>query len=456
MKATVARPNHELATYIVLTSLFLVLQLAGLARGLDSNGLVSHFSSQSLTYEFSFSQLRHLGPEITLVWLLGVAVFILLFHRYPKPFRVIVQVADRLLANPWVAIVVSLACARVFYALSNEFINPDGRLFQAAFSSASGRPDSVLTHDEIWEFFLHWKLWYWGSQHLGWTAAETYHIASSLAGAGFIFVLIALSHLLVPAHPTALFLAVTSAGFMQLFFGDVENYTLTALLILCYLFTAILHIKGRVSLVVPSAILAVAVTFHLLAATLLPSLIYLAFRSVSNFGRRSIYAPLAAFLAITLATLVGFHYGGLPISNLFFHTHAFGHGGAILANFAFPSLSPYLQHANLLLLLSPSVIILLPLVVFRRFPSHPTNILLVIAAASLVAFQLTWRSGIGVYNDWNLYAASAIPISVLMWANFLTNVRMRWRAEVFVALVALTGMQSLIWIVWNHYYPYGY
>jgi hypothetical protein len=285
---------------------------------------------------------------------------------------------------------------------------------------------------------------------------ESYHIASSLAGGGFIFLLIRLCRLVVPSHPTAMFLAVASAGFMQLFFGDVENYTLTALLILAYLYTAILEIKGRVPLLVPSAVLALAITFHLVALTLLPSFFYLLLRVSRHSGRQRLYAPIGAFLTIILLTLTVFHFNGLPIKNLYLHTHAFGHGGDIFANLSLPSLSLYLQHANLLLLLSPSVIIIPPLLVFRRIPTQPTNILLAVAAASLLVFQFVWKSGIGIYNDWNLYAASAIPVSLLAWTNFLRNVRMPFKAEVYAALVALAGAHSLLWIVWNHYYPYGY
>jgi hypothetical protein len=455
MMANSRHSQIETGVYAVITALLALLQLAGVFRGRDPAGRTLPFNSQSLTHEFGFSQLRHLGPSIALLWFVALAVFLILLHRHEKSFRFIVRIIDRAIANPWVAGLIAIASAWLFYTLSNEFVNPDGRGARVAFIYAGTTPDAILTHDEIWEFFLHWKFWYWSKQHFGWTVIESYQFLSSLAGGVFIFLLIQVSRLLFMNHPSLITLAVTSGGFMQLFYGDVENYTLTAVLILLYIYSVLLHIQRRLPLVVPFAILAVASTFHLLATFLIPSLAYVSLLAVRKGSRRALAVPTAVYLAIILLTLVYFHFNGLPIRDLFYNTHALGHGGNILANLARPSFSLYLQHANLLLLLSPAVILIPALLFFRRIPTEPINLFLAIAAGSLVLFQLFWKSGIGVYNDWNLYAASAIPISLLVWSNFLRNVQMPLKAEVYAGFVTLAGMHSQVWIIWNHYFPYG-
>jgi hypothetical protein len=56
MKATARQPRLELVAYIAVTTFLVVLQIVGLARGLDATGHVRHFSSLNLPYEFGFSQ----------------------------------------------------------------------------------------------------------------------------------------------------------------------------------------------------------------------------------------------------------------------------------------------------------------------------------------------------------------------------------------------------------------
>ena len=57
--------------------------------------------------------------------------------------------------------------------------------------------------------------------------------------------------------------------------GDVENYTMTYTLILIYFYASALYLKDKTSIIVPSAVLAVGGTFHLILGILGPSLAYL-------------------------------------------------------------------------------------------------------------------------------------------------------------------------------------
>jgi hypothetical protein len=61
----------------------------------------------------------------------------------------------------------------------------------------------------------------------------------------------------------AVLIGAVSGGYMQLFFGDVENYTVSAAIVVFYVLAAHRYLSGEVGLHVPSAILAVAMCFHL-------------------------------------------------------------------------------------------------------------------------------------------------------------------------------------------------
>lgn len=52
-----------------------------------------------------------------------------------------------------------------------------------------------------------------------------------------------------------------SAGYIQLFFGDVENYTMTAVWIMGYLLASLLFLKERWSIISPSLLVAAALTY---------------------------------------------------------------------------------------------------------------------------------------------------------------------------------------------------
>jgi hypothetical protein len=95
-------------------------------------------------------------------------------------------------------------------------------------------------------------------------------VLSCAAGAAFVYAVLRLSRRLAPEVPWLVVLGLLGGGYIQLFFGDIENYTLTAALVTFYLLTALRFLEGEVGLWVPTVLLAVAICFHLLAGWLIP------------------------------------------------------------------------------------------------------------------------------------------------------------------------------------------
>jgi hypothetical protein len=338
----------------------------------------------------------------------------------------------------------------IFFLLRNEFVNIDASMFTGKFMSAIPLKGSFVTHDEMWEFYLHSRFWYYTDLWFNWSVKLSYQVLSSVAGGVYIFVLLRLCKILFPQKPLTFFWLSVCGGYMQLFFGDMENYTLTAVWIVAYFYLSALHLKGKRSIVMPSLALAIAISFHLLSCFLLPSLIYLFFKTWRGKEYRSFIVALTSFASVIIFTLIFFHFNGLPIRELWSNTHAFGHGGNVLKNLARPSLNYYFDIINLLFLLVPCWILLLPLVVNKEIGSDPLNVHLLISTGAMLLFVFFYRAALGVQQDWNLYANAAIPVSLLVWRNVLFSKSAKKRQWIIFGLGGLFFSHSCAWIIANH------
>lgn len=431
--------------YIVGTSLRLAA-LAGLQLPVLPLGIAQ--------VHFGFDQISHLGAGPAAG---GLALLLLVTARWARitpGLQLVWRSATSFAATRLGSFVIALACGLLFCLLRNEFVNQDGRAFLHRFLEDVPTKGAHVTHDEMWELYIHSRAWYWATIHLGWTLIQTYQRISVAAGVVFVFLLLRLCRLIWPQQSLVLFLAVTAGGYVQLFFGDVENYTLTAVVVVAYLYLGLACLREGVPLIAPSVALALAITFHLLAGFFIPSLAYLWWRVLRKDGLTAILVPGVAFVAILAATLAFFHMHNLPIFALFTDSHALGHGGHILLMLARPSLPYYWQQFNLLALLLPSSCLILPLLAFRRIPATPTNAFLGLASLFLLLFQFSWYAALGVYNDWNLYAISAIPTSILVWTNYLAHVPIPRKDQVAVFVAGLAALHTFSWILSNRLYGF--
>ncbi len=347
------------------------------------------------------------------------------------------------------AMVVATYSFTWFLGLRNQFINPDGMAFSAKFHADIPVRGATVSHDEILELYLHSRFWYHTSRAFGWTVEYSYQFLSSLAGAVFVALLLTFAWVSLRERRWILLVCgIVSAGFMQLFFGDVENYTLVTTLILLYLFTGYLYLEGRISLLVPSSVLAVAITFHLLAAFLLVSLAYLYLVALRRQQLLSVALAVLTLVAIPSAVVLYFHYHGLPFE-IIRTSNAFGQAGK-LQRFAAPSLAYHSQIVSLLFLLFPPVLCLLPLLAYKRVDLSRFNIFLALAVVVFIGYVLTWRADLGVYNDWNLYAPAALPLAILFWRNFALARDLANKVAIAVAIMFVSGLHSYAWIIRNH------
>lgn len=451
-------PRHstEQAAYLLLASAMAAAYLLGAALriALVSGAPFPNLPQGIVQIHFGFDQMSHIGLALTLAGYAGLLLLAFESGGSLRGLRRALAKANALVGTRLGPVLIALAFACLFYLLRNEFVNQDGRAFLDRFLRDVPTKGAHVTHDEMWELYIHSKAWYWASTRLGWTLIQTYQRISIAAGALFVFVLLRLCCIVSPKNPFALILAIIAGGFMQLFFGDVENYTLTAVLVITYLYLGMIHLRGGVHLTAPSAALALAITFHLLAGFLIPSLLYLYWRAMRTHGWHTALLPGGVFAAIIGATLAFFHLNNLPISALFYDSHAMGHGGHILLMLARPSATYYWQQLNLLALLFPSFLLIFPLLAYGRMPANPTNLFLGIATLFLLLLQFSWNATLGVYYDWNLFAIPSIPFSLLVWSNFVANVRIPLKANVGLVIAGLAALHTFAWILSNRLYGF--
>jgi len=380
---------------------------------------------------FGFSQLTGWGLLLSA----AIAGIVLAASRLP------VKAARFVLAG---------AFGTICFLLRSWFINPDGALFPMKFMVDVPARGFHATHDEMWELYVHSRVWYYMNEYVGWSVVHSYQVLSSLAGGVFIYLLVAYWQRMTPHRWALTVLASLAGGYVQLFFGDAENYTLTTTLVMAYFLGAVLFLDEVTSIVVPSLLLAIALTFHLEAGFLLPSLVYLLLVAYQRGQHRALSLAVTGFAFVVAGTLLFFHLEGLPIGDLVSHSHAFGDGGHFLEMLNAPSGEVAFQIANLAFLLVPAWVLVVPLIAYRRIALDRVNVHLLVASGVMTVFVLLWKAQLGVYNDWNLYAMAGVPISLLVWRNvfrLLDRQRMPWP---IAAAIGLFLLHSCSWIVTNH------
>jgi hypothetical protein len=401
---------------------------------------------------FGFDQFKQLGIPGLLASFVFVLIAYVVAQKNEKKLSALWTKFNQALNSPLFVAGLSALFTAIFLLLRNGFVNPDGIALSVKFASDVPTLGAHVTHDEMWELFIHSRFWYYTNQFFGWYIDSSYHFLSAIAGGVFIFLLLQYSRITHAKNPLGFFFLMISGGYMQLFFGDVENYTLTATLIMGYFLSTALYLKERISIVVPSSLLALAITFHLLAGWLLPSLAFLYLIELQKKKYSHLLLAILASIAIIGLTLVFFHFHNLPIENLFIDSHAFGQGRGISEMLVDPSRTYYWQQINLVALLFPAAILILPLIGYKRIELTPRNLHLIIATVFMLAFQFIWDAKIGVYNDWNLFASMALPFSALVWSNFLQIPDLKFRKQITLALFSLSFLHSYVWIISNHFY----
>ena len=237
----------------------------------------------------------------------------------------------------------------------------------------------------------------------------------------------------------AVFCFFVSLGTLQLFCGYGESYTLVTLLCVVYLTFAIEVARSRRPLWQAGAILALAVATHMLAVSLVPSLLFLVWshpRWGAILQRRQVYLPVLVGGGIVGALAYVQFYQGLHLPLLTPDEPG---------RYALLSLRHAATLGNALLLTGPFGLLWGLLAMLKRAPSSPERRMLGIAAlgsALLIAVHDITMGG----RDWDLMSFPTLMLAAwgIAWLpDLVDGETTRPLARLVIPVMVL---HTLLWI----------
>lgn len=257
------------------------------------------------------------------------------------------------------------------------------------------------------------------------------------------------------ATQALVFAALVAQGYVQLYFGYVENYTFLALALAAYALAALRALAGRAPLVLPAALLVVALALHLSAAVAVPSFLFLvAHRLLDRRARLAALRDVALAAGLYVATHLllarigrGYDWTAMLLAlgrRTTDSTTSYG--------FHPPTLEQFLQQQALI---GPLGIFLLGLAAvaalrLRLWRDGRSLLLATLAPGYVAASVIAGDSNLGVARNWDLLAPAGF-VFTLVALGFAT--RAPWegaalRRWLFVLALA-SAFHTVPWIALN-------
>lgn len=403
------------------------------------------FSAFLATQErFGFNQLKALTPPNVTGLLICAGLVVVLVHLRDSGERLSTgSLPLRKLLLP--AVLCALAAAPVFWVLRTGFINSDGLFNMVSLQSGL----KIMHHDEMLSTIMITKIWESGIA--GVRPEDSIALFSVFWGAVYVFVTVLTGGRLV-GRRWPLFLCLSlSCGFIQMFAGDVEFYSMVAALLSLFFLSALEHTRGKISVVFPGIVLLLAIFSHLLAGWIIPAYLYLLYRCIRENKVGDVWLTLGAIAVIAALLFILVSSAGLPIHWL---TRSHAMGSADKSTFdmlATPSLHYHAAVLNVLFLVFPFWGFFVLLNVFRRYERNSFNAVMTVSTGMLLILAMVWNLGLGPYFDWNLIASVGIPASVLLWGTILKGSWQKGMKAVVTAALLTGALHSWTWIVGNHF-----
>lgn len=254
-------------------------------------------------------------------------------------------------------------------------------------------------------------------------ALLSYQIISITAGLLLVVVVALFARKLFEhmAERVLFLLGICAGGYMLLFFGYVENYSLFVVSVLTYTLSGLLIAQGKASRYWILPPLIAAVFFHVLGVTLIPSALYLWIapsrigRSVSNWRALT---RLAAIISIAVVAAIGFHH--------FYTTSHFFRFAVIpviesrftVEGYTMFSTNHLADFLNLLFLLVPGLLIVIVSLSgrsVRRVLYKRPFIYLIVLTLSVLGAAFIFDAKLGMPRDWDLFSFAGVPLVVLCY-----------------------------------------
>lgn len=292
------------------------------------------------------------------------------------------------------------------------------------------------------------------------TAENTYRVYSYASGLLYLLLALATAGTLGrnDREKSVAFAFLLTAGYVQLFFGYVENYAFYMPASLLYLLAGLRCLENRAPLYAPAMVLGLLVPFHFLFVLFAPSLLILGYRRVrqseASLPRwKNVGEQLAAFCTAPAAAVLVFWIAGFDFGAFLDRTGGKHH---ILPLFADPgfhvpyrivSVSHFLDFVNLQILSAPAAVMAVFLFGRKDFRHHP---FLLSAAAVPLLFTFIANPEIGAFRDWDILALPALPLTLWAASALLERRRRDERTHRNVSVIcAAAALHTMLWIGLN-------
>jgi len=253
-------------------------------------------------------------------------------------------------------------------------------------------------------------------------------------------------------------LVLLAQGYVQLFFGYVENYSFFTVGIALYLWAALYYLRGGVPLIVPGVALLLGIALHLSMVVMVPSFFALALWGVWRAGRRGkTLVDVGLFIVgfIGLQIILNAASPGYSlietlkeVTGLVVTRRQEGIQGYMFSPHHFR------DFFNEQLLIGPlGLWLFLPAAVMalaaRRRVPVAVWILMIAGLAYLAATWVAGDSNLGYARNWDLLAPAGLVFTVAALAAFLAlgGIRAAWAALVCALLVSL--FHTVPWVGTN-------
>jgi len=249
---------------------------------------------------------------------------------------------------------------------------------------------------------------------------------------------------------------LVSQGFVQLFFGYVENYTWLALAITYYLLTAFAYLNGRASLLPALVACSAAVMLHLSAIALVPSLTVLVAHGLADARRRTaLYSDLVTgtVLIVVLAMLLSMAGGGYDmVGTLWTIVRLVVSGQGDSAGYLLSArhLSDFM---NEIALIGPMGVALFVAAAALRGVGRVGIARAFVLALGVSWLAATWMAGdsnLGYARNWDLLAPAGLVFTVAGTFLMLEHVpRVAMRRRLLALAIAASLFHTVPWVALN-------
>lgn len=245
-------------------------------------------------------------------------------------------------------------------------------------------------------------------------------------------------------------------GYVQLFFGYVENYAFYAAALPLYLWGALRFLAGRTRFGVPGGIALVAIALHLSGAVLVPSLAILAAVGVTRRAwRRRTLLDATALLAVALLAawaLSRIEDGYNPFASVLGLARGIAAGAGSLGSlFSRQHLNNFVNEQLLIGPLGLLLFLVAVVAVVRKRRLDATTLFLSsLGVVQAIAVWMIVDTNLGYARDWDLFAAggalfTAAGLGLLLQRRAVTPALQRNLA----LAVVVSAFHTLPWIVLN-------